>query len=214
MTDQAVTSTDVQSGDTPPAHVSAEEYLANYAHDHYEWDNGELIKMSPITEEHFQLAIYLTFLLHIYFDYRPIGVMRSEPFLMQVDAVGLKREPDLQIILNDNPGKLTRTAMLGPADICIEIVSPESIERDFVTKLKLYEEAGVREYWILDYEREGSHFYRLNEAGKYILHRPEGDIYESPLLPDLKLDIATLWVRPYPKVAQIMDAVRAMLGEA
>jgi Uma2 family endonuclease len=127
----------------------------------------------------------LMVLFNIYFDHRPIGVMRHEPFLLRVDATGLKREPDLQIILNDNPGELTRTAMLGPADICIEIVSPESVERDFVTKMKLYEEAGVREYWILDYEHEGSHFYRLND----------------------------LWRRPYPKVAAIVDAVRSMLGE-
>ena len=48
MTDQAITSPDVHSGDghsanAYPTHVSAEEYLAKYAHDHFEWDSGELI---------------------------------------------------------------------------------------------------------------------------------------------------------------------------
>src|SRR5688572_7597796 len=66
MTDQAITSPDVQSGDEHPTHVSAEEYLAKYAHDHFEWDNGELIKMSPVTEEHYELDRYLTILFSIY----------------------------------------------------------------------------------------------------------------------------------------------------
>jgi Uma2 family endonuclease len=214
MTDQAVTSAEIQSGNEHPTHVSAEEYLATYAHDHYEWDNGELIKISRATNQHNNLVKYLTSLFSIYFGLRAIGVFQIAPFLMRVDSIGLKREPDLQIILNDNPGEFTETAMIGPADICIEIVSPESIERDYGTKLKLYESAGVKEYWLLDYLRRAPHFYRLNEKGLYILQSIESGIYQTPLLPGLRIDVATLWSDPLPDAGKIVDAIRVMLGES
>jgi Uma2 family endonuclease len=169
--------------------------------------------LSPIRGRHFELVLYLFDLFRAYFRFRPIGVLRGEPFLMRVEATGLNREPDLQIILNDNPGDLTETAMNGPADICIEVVSPESVERDYGTKFELYEKAGVREYWLLDYERETSHFYRLNAAGKYHRQPTEGGIYETPLLPGLRVDIPILWTVPLPEIDAIFESVRAMLGE-
>jgi Uma2 family endonuclease len=193
MTDQAITTPDVDAGDEYPTHVSAEEYLVKYAHDHFEWDNGELIKMAPVTDEHDDFSGYLFILLKAYFSFRKIGRVKREPYLMRVDAVGLKREPDLQVILNDNPGEITRTAMLGPADICIEVVSEESIERDYGTKFKLYEKAGVKEYWLLDYLRKAAHFYRLNEEGLYIRQPSDDGLYETPLLPGLRIDISELW---------------------
>jgi Uma2 family endonuclease len=213
MTDQAITSTEVQSGKEYPTYVSAEEYLEKYAHDFFEWDNGELIKMSPASNQHNNLLKYLTSLFGAYFELQPIGMFQIAPFLMQVEKIGLKREPDLLIILNDNPGEFTETAMIGPADICIEIVSEESIERDYGTKFKLYEKAGVKEYWLLDYLRTGVHFYRLNEEGLYIRQPTSDGFYETTLLPGLRIEIATLWAQPLPGPLAIGKAIRAMLGE-
>jgi hypothetical protein len=45
---------------------------------------------------------------------------------MSLPNVPAAREPDLQIILKSNPHEHSPTLMRGPADICIEIVSPES----------------------------------------------------------------------------------------
>ncbi len=42
----------------------------------------------------------------------------------------------------------------GPPDLAIEIVSPESVERDYEKKRKQYQRARVPEYWIID-EEEG-----------------------------------------------------------
>jgi Uma2 family endonuclease len=210
MTDQATTPAQI---DSVNEHISAEDYLANYAHDHYEWHEGALIKLSPTRGRHFELVMYLLDLFRTYFQYRPIGVVRGETFLLRVDSVGLMREPDIQIILNDNPGELTDTAMLGPADICVEVVSPESVERDYGTKFELYEKASVKEYWLLDYERKVSHFYRLDGAGKYSQQSIEGGVYETPLLPGLKIDVPVLWSVLLPPIGQIFESVRAMLGE-
>lgn len=66
-------------------------------------------------------------------------------------------------------------AIIGPADICIEVVSEERIARDHGEKFAEYEKAGVREYWIVDPLRDTCRFNRLNEAGVYIPVGPGQD---------------------------------------
>lgn len=59
----------------------------------------------------------------------------GDPFVMRLDAISMRRQPDLQVIFNTNPGTLTNTDMDGPADICIEVVSPGSGSTDYGDKL-------------------------------------------------------------------------------
>ncbi len=57
-------------------------------------------------------------------------------------------EPDISVICD--PKKLTDRGCTGAPDWIIEIVSPSNSKHDYITKLALYESAGVREYWIVD----------------------------------------------------------------
>lgn len=57
-------------------------------------------------------------------------------------------EPDISVICDKN--KLTDKGCSGAPDWIIEIVSPGNPGHDFIYKLKLYADAGVREYWIID----------------------------------------------------------------
>lgn len=57
-------------------------------------------------------------------------------------------EPDISVICA--PEKLTDRGCTGAPDWIIEIVSPGNPEHDYVRKLNLYLDAGVREYWIAD----------------------------------------------------------------
>jgi Uma2 family endonuclease len=205
----------VRQSDSAPRTVSAEEYDARYAHDFYEWSNGELIKMSPVTDMHDETGAYLRDLFRAYFALRPLGTVRAAPFLQRIDAIQSRREPDLQIILNDNPGQLTPTAMIGPADICIEIVSLESVSRDYGDKFTEYEKGGVKEYWMFDHLRRVANFHRLNSEGIYVLIAPDAEgFYETPLLPGLKLHVSTLWRMPLPDILAIVEAVRKMVEDS
>lgn len=66
-------------------HVSEDEYMRDYAEHFYEWVDGVVIKMSPVTAKHDGLSVYLRQLLDTYFALRPIGKVRSEPFVMKAD---------------------------------------------------------------------------------------------------------------------------------
>lgn len=193
--------------------VSAEYYMEHFAANYYEWVNGRLIKISPVTKIHHNLTAYLYVLLETYVSLKDIGEVLIAPFVLRLDESGSYREPDLQVVLNDNPGVMTDTAMIGAANICIEIVSPESVKRDYGDKFAEYEKAGVKEYWIFDPLRKTTRFLRLNEEKVYIDIPPDGEgNYRTPLLPGLIVHVPTLWQDPLPNPAQIVDAVRAMLS--
>lgn len=70
-------------------------------------------------------------------------------------------EPDISVICD--PDRLTERGCTGAPDWIIEIVSPGNPGHDYVRKLALYVDAGVREYWIVDPGKERIHVYLLEE---------------------------------------------------
>jgi Uma2 family endonuclease len=194
--------------------VSAEDYLAHYAEQHCEWIKGVVIKMSPIHEKHDLLTRYLSNLLATYFELNPIGRIRQDPFVMRLSEVEAQRQPDIQVILESNPHPLKPTYMDGPADICIEVVSPGSMSIDRGDKFAEYEKGGVGEYWIIDPIHEECLFYRLGEAGYYVPYSPDAaGHYHTPLLPGLKLQVTTLWQEQLPGPIAVAKAVQSMLSD-
>jgi Uma2 family endonuclease len=205
----------VPYGEIIAVDVSFDDYMELYAEHHCEWVRGYVIKMSPIQLPHVKLTMYLQSLLQAYFALSPIGVVLPEPFVMRVDRTKSGREPDLQVILKTNPGQLTNTAMIGPADLVIEVISPESVGRDYGEKYLEYEQGGVSEYWVLDPLRKESRFFRLGDDGHYHSHNPDADgNYTTPLLPKLVLHVPTLWQDELPNYFAIGDAVKAMVQGA
>ena len=57
-------------------------------------------------------------------------------------------EPDISVICD--PDKLTDKGCNGAPDWVIEIISPSTSSHDYIRKLNLYADAGVREYWIVN----------------------------------------------------------------
>jgi Uma2 family endonuclease len=202
------------SGEIIATGVTFEEYLAQYAEDFCEFVGGAIIKMNPVSLRHDRLVYYIRTLVEIYFVIKPIGTIIGAPVPMRLPTSDHGREPDLQIILNENADRLGATHMEGPADICIEVVSPESVSRDHGEKFEEYEKGGVGEYWIIDPVHQEARFYRLNDKG---LYEPQtlnesGD-YITPTLPQFRLHVTTLWEDNLPDPLAIAELVREMLNE-
>jgi Uma2 family endonuclease len=70
-------------------------------------------------------------------------------------------EPDISVICDKN--KITEKGCEGAPDFIVEIVSPASRRMDYLTKSVKYENAGVREYWIVDPEKKRTTVYRYEE---------------------------------------------------
>ena len=70
-------------------------------------------------------------------------------------------EPDISVICN--PSKLDDKGCHGAPDWIIEIVSPSSKQMDYYKKLFKYRTAGVREYWVVDPEKNIVTVYNFEE---------------------------------------------------
>ncbi|MDZ4769744.1 MAG: Uma2 family endonuclease [Chloroflexota bacterium] len=198
-----------------PTHVSEEEYLRVWAEQGYEWVNGEMNKVSAGNLTHYGVVDYLNTLLKIYLELNPIGSLVGEPIILKFAETGRYREPDLMVVLKANSvGVLTHTAVIGAADICIEVVSPESVERDYATKLLEYEKAGVQEYWIIDPDRERAIFNQRDTDGHFSMIQPDAEArYRTPLLPGFFLSVPVLWTDPLPRMIDTVEVVRAMFPD-
>ena len=80
--------------------------------------------------------------------------------------------------------------------MAVEVVSESNRRHDEVTKRKLYERAGVREYWIVDPEIEMVKVCRLMKGPVSRVaefSREEGGRLTSPLLPGFSMDLRKLF---------------------
>ncbi len=181
---------------TEPLKMTYEEFLAWADEDTLaEWVNGEVMMTSPASNQHQDISDFLTALLRIYVQSRNLGVVRSAPFQMKLTH---GREPDLLFIQQAHLNRLKSTYLDGPADLVVEIVSPESIGRDRGDKFYEYAQGGVPEYWLIDPQRQQAEFYELQ--GRYYTLRLGACAgrYESLVVPGFWLNIEWLWQAPLP----------------
>lgn len=64
------------------------------------------------------------------------------------------RQPDILMIHRSREHIIAEHAIVGPPDLVIEILSPNSANRDRIMKEESYAAFGVPEYWIVDYKNE------------------------------------------------------------
>ena len=124
-----------------------------------------------------------------------LGKVLHAPFEMRLPVSGTSREPDVLFLATANYGRQSENRIVGPADLVIEVISTESINRDRGDKFYEYQDNGVREYWVID-PRPGTaraDFWVLDENARYrpVLIESNG-IYRSTVLPNFKLDVNKL----------------------
>lgn len=76
-------------------------------------------------------------------------------------------EPDLLFVAADQPHILTEKNIVGAPALVVEILSPSTRSRDLQLKQRLFEQSSVREYWMIDPERNTVTVDRLDEAGHF-----------------------------------------------
>jgi Uma2 family endonuclease len=81
-------------------------------------------------------------------------------------------EPDIAFVRTEHVDRIERGFVAGAADLAVEIVSPDGVERDYYRKRELYEKYGIPEYWIIDQMDQSVTLLRLKK-GKYHQVRPK-----------------------------------------
>ena len=86
----------------------------------------------------------------------------------QPEDVDTVVQPDLLVVCD--PKKTDRRGVHGAPDLVVEVLSESTRRNDLWTKHSLYQQAGVREYWIVDPKSQSVSVYVLEEDGTY--HAP------------------------------------------
>ncbi len=131
-------------------------------HDRVELIKGEIVEMSPIGRRHKAFVGNLNQLLAVRLAGRALVWVQS-PIVLADDT---EPEPDLSVLRRRPVPYKEREAHAEDVLLLIE-VAESSLAYDRSTKLRLYAEAGIPEYWVVDCAAEAVEVYRTPGAGGY-----------------------------------------------
>ena len=116
--------------------------------------DGEMFRMDAPLRIHQDIVMELSIEIKSYIRQNKGNCkVYAAPFAVRIKKDNRNYvEPDISIVCNHE--KLDEKGCLGAPDWVIEILSPSSVKMDCERKVKLYCETGVREYWIVDPEKE------------------------------------------------------------
>jgi len=137
-----------------------QDYLQLPENKRYEIIDGDLFMVPSPNEAHQRFLVTLTNIMVNYVRKNKLGSIYCAPFdvlFSEEDIV----QPDIIFVSNENRKIITKDNIKGAPDLLVEILSPGTSKRDLGIKKKLYAKKGVREYWIVDPERETVDVFKL-----------------------------------------------------
>jgi len=195
-------------------YISFSDYLVrynSYEGGKTEWVAGKVESYTMSNNlQHNEVLRFVLALLDNLLDLTALGrvILAGLPMYLGDDKSA--REPDIMVVFNEHSERITHKYIDGPADIVVEVVSPESDARDHGTKLIEYEEAGVPEYWLFDPLREDAVILALKDGRYRRIERDAAGRLVSTLLPGFALDPEILWREVLPQGAETFKIAQAM----
>ncbi len=198
----------MQSKEEIPGNIVCEpdfEYGGLYSYaDYLKWTiderleliKGKIFRMSPApNNRHQYISNNLSGELNYYLKNKKC-LLYAAPFDVRLPKKSKKNEdiftvlqPDLCVVCDHS--KLDFAGCIGAPDIVVEILSPSNNKKELKNKYQVYEEHGVKEYWVVSPQDKTFLSYILNAEGKFIPTRlmVGGDIYMTDILPGFELNL-------------------------
>ena len=141
--------------------------------------HGEVFMMAPPSRIHQEISGEIFRQLANYLEGKrckvysaPFGVRLFERDGDSPEDVDTVVEPDISVVCDRS--KLDDHGCKGTPDMLIEILSPSTLRHDQLVKLNLYQQAGVREYWIVDPMSKSVQVFLLDSEGFLRIHEVYG----------------------------------------
>lgn len=177
------------------------DYLKWEFEERLELIKGKIFKMSPApATRHQRIAGMLFAEIWQLLKYRDCQVFVA-PFDVRLPRFDVQSEkeiltvvqPDISVVCDSR--KVDEKGCLGAPDWIIEILSPGNTRKEMDNKFDVYEESGVKEYWLVEPNDEVVFVYVLIEEGKFIGLKPYtiGQALTSITLPDFTIDLNQLF---------------------
>jgi Uma2 family endonuclease len=152
------------------------DYVMWPKNERWELIDGIPYDMSPAPgTKHQEISLQVTNLFYNFLKGKQCKVLAA-PFDIRLPKANEKDlkistivQPDIVVVCDKS--KLDEKGVRGAPDLAIEIFSPNTAKKDATVKFRLYENAGIREYWMIRPEENTVTIFKLDSANKY--GRPE-----------------------------------------
>jgi len=164
------------------------DYLKLNDDKRYEVINGRLYEMPAPVPEHQRILMIIGVKFYHFVNKESLGLILPSPVDVILSDFTVV-QPDLVFISKDRIG-IVKDRIYGAPDLVVEIVSSTSYYRDRYEKFRIYEEAGVKEYWLVYPGEKAIEVWILKE-GKYELYSiasNEGKV-KSKVLEGFEVDL-------------------------
>jgi Uma2 family endonuclease len=157
---------------------------------------GKIFKMSPAPSRvHQEVAGNIFLKLGNFLEGKPCKIY-SAPFDVRFPKeskadkdVYTVLQPDICVICDK--GKLDARGCIGAPDLVVEVLSPGNTKMELLNKYHVYEEFGVKEYWVVSQSDQSILIYTLNDSGKFQPSKifTHSEKITSSVLPGFELEL-------------------------
>jgi Uma2 family endonuclease len=177
------------------------DYLKFEMDEMVELIRGKIFKMSPAPKiRHQQININLSSIFHYLLKGKSCRCFQS-PTDVVLPIKNLKRnkattvvQPDVFIVCNEEI--IEEGAVFGVPDMVVEIVAATNIKKDAQIKFELYEEASVKEYWIILADIRAVQVFVLHDSKyQFIKTYSDDDMIPINILPEYKVSFNDIFDR-------------------
>jgi Uma2 family endonuclease len=162
----------------------------------YEIIEGELYVSPPPSTNHQVAVSSLLAAMHYYANRGGLGLVLTAPIGVRLPDRETTVQPDVLFISRDRQDIVKDDVIDGAPDLVVEILSPSNWVYDRSRKQEAYQQAGVREYWIVDYRARSVDVLVL-EGNEYVQrgHYGEGDVAPSEVLAGFSIPVSDIFAR-------------------
>ncbi|MFQ5632073.1 MAG: Uma2 family endonuclease [bacterium] len=167
-----------------------------------EYLDGEVFMHSPASASHEKSTLWLGRLMGFFIDRYDLGELFGSNIQLRLRH-GRRRLADLVFVAKVRLDIVFPTYIEGAADLVVEFVSSESVERDWGDKFLEYAAAGIKEYWIIDKNAQRMALYTLGDGKKYTAIEAIDSKLHSKVLRGFWLRPKWFWQDPLPNAVEI-----------
>ena len=162
----------------------------------YEVIDGVLYMSPPPLIRHQRGLIRFVDLFLAFLKLHPVGEVLIAPVGVRFPNQPVPLQPDIVFVRSERLHIIQEHYIEGTPDLVVEILSPSNWLYDRREKLRVYQEAGVPEYWIVDPRAQTIEIYVLEQgvyrlAGQY----DRGAVAASRLLPGFEVPVEAIFVQ-------------------
>ena len=189
--------------------VEEPDHSLNYSYaDYMQWQfkerlelfRGKIFKMAAPNMNHQVVGGHLYVAFYNYLQGKTCRVFIA-PFDVRLPVRNRKKDNEITTVVQPDvcifcdPAKLDDRGACGAPDLAIETLSPGNRKDELREKYEVYQEAGVKEYWIADPVKKAVLVFLLQPNGKYAIPtiHTAGDRLEAQCVPGLFINVSEIF---------------------